>query len=187
MSNEIYYGKTILLRPVEVSDYEFVHSLRVAPKSVQFLTPVDNDPLQQKAWLQEYKKREANGTEFYSIIQRLDNDQPVGSLRAYNMDHQASIVNAGSWILNENKTLTSAIESILLMVDLLNNLGFKSIIIDARKDNKPALRFIKKISQRFHSEDETNEFYVIDVDAMRATFYKDNEHFISHDVPQKDA
>ncbi len=36
MSNEIYYGKTILLRPVEVSDYEFVHSLRVAPKVCNF-------------------------------------------------------------------------------------------------------------------------------------------------------
>ncbi len=116
------------------------------------------------------KNVKPHGTEFYCIIQRLDNDQPVGSLRAYNMDQQASIVNAGSWILNDNKTLTSAIESILLMVDLLNNLGFKSIIIDARKDNKPALRFIKKISQRFHSEDETNEFYVIDVDVDARNF-----------------
>ncbi|GEM_PF-1345959 len=187
MSNKIYSGKTVLLRPVEVSDYEFVHSLRVAPKSLQFLSPVDNDPLQQKAWLYEYKKREEAGTELYCIIQRLDNNEPVGSLRAYNMNHEASIVNAGSWIINDNKTLTSAIESILLMVDLLNDLGFESIIIDARKDNKSALRFIKKISQRFHSEDETNEYYVIDVPIMRSTFYKDNEHYISHDAPQKDA
>lgn len=181
------YGKTILLRPVEVSDYEFVHSLRVAPKSTQFLTPVDNDPLQQKVWLEEYKNREAAGLEYYFLIQRQDNQQLVGSLRAYKMDKEKSLGHAGSWILNENKTMTSAIESILLMVDFMEEIGFRYIVIDARKDNKPALRFIKKISQSFYSEDETNEYYLIDVPVMKETFYKDNQHFITPDVPEKDA
>lgn len=181
------YGKTILLRPVEVSDYEFVHSLRVAPKSVQFLTPVDNDPLQQKAWLQEYKYRESEGSEYYYIIQRQDNQQPVGSLRAYGVDKEAGVVKCGSWILNENKTMTSAVESILLMVDAMNEMGFKIIIVDARKDNRPALRFIKKISHRFHSEDETNEYYEIDIPVMLSTFYQENIQYITPDAPEKDA
>ncbi|MCC3703432.1 GNAT family N-acetyltransferase [Rouxiella badensis] len=181
------YGKTILLRPVETSDYEFVHSLRVAPKSTQFLTPVDDDPLQQKVWLENYKKREAAGEEYYFIIQRIDNQQPIGSLRAYGVDREKSIAHCGSWILNENKTMTSAIESILLMLESMNDIGIGVLVVDARKDNAPALRFIKKISHRYHGEDETNHFYEIDVPVMLATFYKENEHFILPDAPEKDA
>ncbi|NIF23883.1 MULTISPECIES: GNAT family N-acetyltransferase [Pantoea] len=171
-------GKTISLRLAEVSDYLFIHSLRVAPKSAQFLTPVDDDPLQQKTWLENYKLREQEGREYYFIIQRTDNNQPVGSLRAYNVNHEASTAQCGSWILNDQKTITSAIESILLICEYMHSIGIRLVIVDARKDNKPALRFIRKISHRPHSEDETNLYYEIDVPVMVTDFYKDNHKYI---------
>lgn len=166
------------MRLAQVDDYEFVHSLRIAPKSTVFLSKVDDDPIQQKIWLEGYKKREAKGQEYYFIISRKDNQQPIGSMRIYDIDFESGIARVGSWILNENKTMTSAIETILLLVEALTDLPMPVIIVDARKDNVSALRFIKKISHRYHGEDETNHFYEIDIPVMLATFYKDNQHYI---------
>ncbi|MCC3703453.1 GNAT family N-acetyltransferase [Rouxiella badensis] len=179
-----FHGKTIVLRPVEISDYEFIHSLRVAPKSTKFLSIVDDDPLQQKRWLEQYKKREDAGEECYFLIQRVDNAQSVGSLRAYNIDNEKKTAQCGSWILNENKTMTSAVESILLLCEVMDELGMKKVIVDARKDHAMALRFIKKISQRFHSEDATNFYYEIDMPVIMTEFYKDNHHYIERDIAQ---
>ncbi|CAM3457826.1 branched-chain amino acid aminotransferase [Rouxiella silvae] len=181
-----YSGKTIFLRFAEVEDYAFVHSLRVAPKSATFLSKVDDDPLQQKTWLTEYKKREAAGVEFYFIISRIDTQQPVGSIRVYNVDFEAGTAQVGSWILNDNKTMSAGIESILLIIEIMSDMKMPVLIVDARKDHSTALRFIKKISHRYRGEDETNHFYEIDVPVLLATFYKENQHYILPELPEKD-
>lgn len=53
-----YIGKSIRLCLVSIEDYEFIHSIRVLPSSIKFLSQVDNNPLLQKVWLEGYKKRE---------------------------------------------------------------------------------------------------------------------------------
>lgn len=173
-----FIGKTIKLCLVSIEDYEFIHSIRVLPTSIKFLSQVDNNPLQQKYWLEKYKIREAAGQEYYFLIVRLSTDSPVGTIRAYHVDHEKSRAQCGSWILTDKKTLSSAIESILLMCQAMNDVGIRSVIVDARKDNTNALRFIKKISHRFFSEDETNLYYEIDVPIMVQRFYQDNLKFL---------
>lgn len=174
-----FIGKTIKLSLVSIEDYEFIHSIRVLPTSVKFLSQVDNNPLQQKYWLEKYKQREAAGEEYYFLIVKLSADSPVGTIRAYNVDQVNSRAQCGSWILTDKKTLSSAIESILLMCQAMNAVGIRSVIVDARKDNTNALRFIKKISHRFFSEDETNLYYEIDVPVMVQKFYKDNLKYLN--------
>ncbi|NIF23029.1 GNAT family N-acetyltransferase [Candidatus Pantoea multigeneris] len=175
-------GKTIKLRMVEVSDYAFIHSLRVAPEKNKFLSAVDDNPELQKAWLQKYKQREQNGEEFYFIIERLDNQEMVGTMRAYDVDPERMSIRCGSWILNDNKTLTSAVESILLTWDFMREHHFKYLIVDARKEHVSALRFIRKISHRYYGEDETNFFYEIDVEKFAESFYQPNQHYVSPEL-----
>lgn len=174
-----YIGKSIRLCLVSIEDYEFIHSIRVLPSSIKFLSQVDNNPLLQKVWLEGYKKRELAGEEYYFLIIRVDSSVPVGTIRAYNVDHANSIAQCGSWILTDKKTLSSAIESILLMCRAMNDVGIRKVIVDARKDNAKALKFIMKISHRFHSEDETNSYYEIDVPTMVTSFYKDNLKYLN--------
>ncbi|WP_369788123.1 GNAT family N-acetyltransferase [Rouxiella sp. WC2420] len=173
-----YIGKSVKLCLVSIADYEFVHSIRVLPSSIKFLSQVDNNPLEQKRWLESYKEREISGKEYYFLIVRLDTATPVGTIRAYNVDNIESIAQCGSWILTDKKTLSSAIESILLMCQAMNDKGIKTVIVDARKDNAKALKFIIKISHRFHSEDDTNLYYEIDVPTMVQRFYKDNLKYL---------
>ncbi len=177
-----HIGKSVKLCLVSIEDYEFIHSIRVLPSSIKFLSQVDSDPLVQKHWLEGYKTRETAGKEYYFLIVRLDIAIPVGTIRAYNVDSIKSIAQCGSWILTEKKTLSSAIESILLMCQAMSAIGINTVIVDARKDNSNALRFIKKISHRFHSEDETNLYYEIDVPTMVLRFYRDNMKYLKPQI-----
>ena len=55
------YG--ITLRPVEVTDAEFILELRTDKRLGQFLSTTSPDLDQQREWIRGYKKREAVGEE----------------------------------------------------------------------------------------------------------------------------
>ncbi|MEL0638710.1 hypothetical protein V6259_18405 [Marinomonas sp. TI.3.20] len=48
-------GKLINLRVAQVEDAEFILHLRLLQHKAQYLSPVKNDLVKQKAWLEGYK------------------------------------------------------------------------------------------------------------------------------------
>lgn len=172
-------GKTISLRPAEVSDYIFIHNLRKSVTRPEFLSDIPDDPLFQKQWLEKYKQRELDGQEMYFVIQKIDTNEPIGTIRAYSPDWQEKRISCGSWVLNENKPRTAAIETIMLLSKVFMTNGINHIIVDAVKEHKSALRFIRKISNRFFSEDETNLYYEIDVSYFLNNFYQEHKFHIN--------
>ena len=145
-------SKTVRLRLVQESDAEFILKLRLDSRYQQFLSPVSPDVDAQKRWIRNYKVHEAEGQQFYFMIERNDGI-PCGTVRVY--DLQADSFCWGSWILNENKTRTAALESAFLVYQFgFGDLGFKKSRFDVLKENTAVVSFHQKMGAVQVAEDE---------------------------------
>lgn len=163
-------SKTIQLRLVEVTDAEFILSLRLNPKFNQFLSHVDANLDDQKEWIQRYKKDESNQKQFYFIIEKLDGT-PCGTIRVYDLKEDSFCW--GSWILNENKTKFAALESAFLVYQFgFENLGFSKSHFDVMKENTKVISFHTKMGATQVGEDDLNLFFEITKEAVTNTMKK---------------
>lgn len=136
-------SKTIRMRLVEESDAEFILKLRLDERYNKHLSNVNPEVQAQKEWIRKYKKDEAEGKQFYFIIERLDGTL-CGTVRIYDLLEESFCW--GSWVLNEDKTRYAAIESAFLVYQFgFDELGFKKSHFSVRKGNKSVISFHKKM------------------------------------------
>ena len=84
----------------------------------------------QRTWIEDYKSREAQGQEFYYVIERKDGTR-CGLVRLY--DIEAESFTWGSWILDENKTRKAALESAVLSFGIgFDAIGVQLANVDVR-------------------------------------------------------
>lgn len=166
-------GNTINLRLINIDDAEFVLSLRLTSDYNQFLSKVEDDIEAQREWINNYKIDEQLKKQFYFIIEKSDGT-PCGTVRVY--DFKTDSFSWGSWILNSNKTRTSAIESALLVYEFgFNNLNFKKCHFEVMKENKSVITFHKKFGAKMVNEDNNNYFFEItpeNIQKMKVKFSK---------------
>lgn len=152
---------TIHFRPVEENDAEFICHLRNNPVLNKHISQSSAIVDEQKAWIEKYKSREAAELEYYFLICRNDNNQPVGTIRLY--DFQSSPKKSfcwGSWILNENKTRYAAIESALLVYKFaFEQLDFEQSHFDVRKENIGVHNFHMRLGAEHIDSNGQDNFY----------------------------
>lgn len=159
-------SKSIRLRLIEESDAAFILTLRLDPRYNTFLSAVVADVAAQKKWISHYKEDEAKGAQYYFIIERLDGT-PCGTVRVYDMREDSFCW--GSWILNENKTRYSALESAFLVYTFgFEHLGFNKCHFDVRKGNTKVISFHEKMGAYRTGEDDVDIFFEITPDAVAA-------------------
>ncbi len=153
-------GKTIRLRLVEVDDAKFVHCLRVDGKYNKHLSQVTGSVEDQRKWIESYKERENKEIEYYFIIERIDDDVLVGTVRLYDFIDEKKSFSWGSWILNEDKTRYSAIESAMLVYEVaFNELGFECCHFEVRKGNEHTIKFHQRFGAKIIGENEVELFF----------------------------
>jgi RimJ/RimL family protein N-acetyltransferase len=159
-------SKTIRLRLIDLTDAEFVLSLRLDGRYNQFLSAVSSDINGQKEWIKQYKIDEENGLQFYFIIERNDG-VPCGTIRVYDLKKDSFCW--GSWILNEDKTRYAALESAFLIYKFgFELLGFKKSHFDVMKDNKKVVSFHQKMGAIQIDEDKDNYYFEIYNDSVES-------------------
>lgn len=152
-------SKSIKFRLIEQSDAEFVLSLRLDNKYNSFLSKVGADLEAQRKWISEYKKDEESGLQYYFIIERNDGT-PCGTVRLY--DFNGDSFCWGSWILNEDKTKYSALESAFLVYQHgFENLNFKKCHFEVMKENRQVIAFHKKLGAIETGEDDLHFYFEI--------------------------
>ena len=159
--------KTIRLRLVEENDAKFILDLRLDEKYNKFLSSVSSDIEKQKEWIRKYKEDELQKKQFYFIIEKIENNQPCGTVRIYDLrEHSFSW---GSWILNKHKTRFAALESAFLVYQFgFNELGYKKSHFDVRKDNIKVIAFHEKMGAKKLSEDKENYYFEIQESSILA-------------------
>ena len=157
-------SKTIRFRFVEEADADFILNLRLDDRYNQFLSGVSPDLEAQKEWIKNYKYHEADGTQFYFIIERLDSTK-CGTVRIYDLKENSFCW--GSWILNEEKTRYAALESAFLVYQFgFDELGYEQSHFDVMKGNKGVISFHEKMGAVRIGEDEDNVYFTIAKDTV---------------------
>ena len=151
-------GWRLRLRLVEASDAAYIHRLRTDTRYNKHLSAVTGGVAEQREWIEEYKRREAAGLEYYYIIERLDDCSPCGVVRLY--DIEGDCFTWGSWILDANKPSKAALESAVLSFALgFRGLGARLALIDVRRENARALAFYRGFGMIETGEDADNCYF----------------------------
>ncbi len=158
-------GKHIRLRTVEVEDAIFVYQLRTDRQRTEHLSCITGTVDDQKAWIGEYKKREAKGGEYYFVIESKEG-KAQGLVRLY--DFQGNSFSWGSWLIQTDAPVYTAIESAMLVYEFaFYSLGFENSHFQVRKGNKKVIAFHKRFGAVIDSENDgeycfnmTKESYV---------------------------
>ncbi|WP_306120540.1 MULTISPECIES: GNAT family N-acetyltransferase [unclassified Roseitalea] len=150
-------GLQLRLRLVTPEDAAYLHGLRTDPRHNTHLSPVSGTVADQRAWIERYKRREAEGLEAYYIIERRDGTH-CGTVRLY--DIHGDRFTWGSWILDANKPPKAALESAILSFDIaFGPLGLRTASIDARRQNETALRFYRRFGATETGTDDLNVYF----------------------------
>lgn len=155
-------ANSVYLRLVSTDDAEFICQLRNNQQLNTYISQSTNEVNAQRVWLEKYKTRENCGEEYYFLICRNDNDLPIGTVRLYDFKPNRESFCWGSWILNDNKTQSSALESALLVYQFgFDVLGFKQSHYDVRKGNDKVHSFHLKMGAIKVFEDELDVHYIL--------------------------
>lgn len=152
-------SKTIRLRLINENDAEFILGLRLDNRYNKFLSEVPDDISLQRLWIRNYKVDEADGLQFYFLIERLDGVS-CGTVRVYDIRNDSFCW--GSWILSDEKTMSAALESAFLIYDFgFNFLGCDKSHFDVMKGNEKVISFHRKMGARQIREDERNYYFEV--------------------------
>lgn len=131
------------VRLVREEDAEFILSLRNNPELNQYIHPTNSDVEQQRQWLREYKKREADGLEYYFIYSM--NNEPFGLDRVYKINQEDDSYTWGSWICKPGISAAQLMLQYVLSTDIINNtIRLEQCYYDVRKDNLKVLYFHRR-------------------------------------------
>ena len=165
-------GPNLILRLIKPDDAAYVHGLRSNPAYNTHLSTVTGTVDDQRTWIEDYKSREAQGQEFYYVIERKDGMR-CGLVRLYDFDVES--FTWGSWILDESKPRKAALESAVLIYQI-GFLGhnFGSAIFEVLNKNSHTLAFHRRFGALETGHDELNTYFKY----ARARFEKDKmAHF----------
>jgi RimJ/RimL family protein N-acetyltransferase len=150
-------GPNLNLRLVTPKDAEYVYDLRMNSAYNQHLSEVSGTAEDQRRWIEGYKTREAEGREFYYIIEHKD-ARPCGVVRLYDLDQDS--FTWGSWILDAGKPPKAALESAVLSFGIgFHELHRKTAKVDVRVGNLHAQAFYRRLGMTESHENKTDIFF----------------------------
>lgn len=158
------YG--IKLRLVEVNDAEFIFELRTDPNLNKFISFTGPQIANQINWLEEYKRREENGLEYYYVAED-NNGNRFGTIRLYNFDERS--FELGSWVFKPKSPIGIAVKAHFLGFEI----GFEMLKmeygrLEIRKKNEPVLKYIKDFKPILIKEDDLNFYFIL----TKENFYR---------------
>ncbi len=159
-------GVSLALRLIRTDDAEYVYGLRVNPKYNQHLSKVSGTVQDQIAWIENYKAREAEGLEYYYIIERLDGVR-CGTVRLY--DIASGAFTWGSWILDHNKTAKAALECAYIIYKIaFDELKLSEANFEVSVDNQNTIMFHNRFGAIETNRDSENLFFTYTRDRFEA-------------------
>jgi len=148
------YG--IHARFVDVSDVDFVLSLRSDRELTKYIHQVEPDRESQVHWIEKYKERERLGKEYYFIFSRDGVD--YGLERIYEITEET--FTHGSFLFKPGAPLgMSSLCDIITREVGFEILELSKNLFDVRKGNKNVLHYHKSYKPSFLYETELDIFF----------------------------
>ena len=154
-------GRTLIFRNVEVTDAEFILSLRTDAKKSKYLMETSPEVRRQINWLEDYAGKTDQA---YFIIENKEGSS-LGTVRIY--DAKQDSFCWGSWILKDEAPKSAAIESALMVYSYaIDYLGFKKAHLDIRKGNEKVVRFHEGFGAVRVGETDIDYLYEIELEKI---------------------
>ena len=135
-------GPQLSFRLVEPIDAAYIYALRRDPTYNTHLSAVTGTILDQANWITRYKDREAQGLEYYFVIDRRGLG-PCGLVRLYDITQES--LTWGSWILDHNKPPKAALESAVLIYRIaFDGLGLTRSDFEVMHENEHTIAFHRR-------------------------------------------
>lgn len=154
-------GNTLAFRNADVSDAEFILSLRTDAVKSRYLSQTSAQLSDQTEWLEAYANR---SDEAYFIIESLSGDR-LGTVRLY--DSRGDSFCWGSWIVKDGAPRPTAVESALMVYAYaVDFLGFTNCHFDVRKENEQVCRFHERFGAVRTGETKMDYLYTLSGEAI---------------------
>lgn len=136
----VYSKYDVAFRFVTEDDAEFIIKLRTDPKKAKYITHTDTDVEKQRTWINSYKKREAEGLEYYFLVSC--GGVPTGVIRIYDI-HDGSF-EVGSIVMIDNAPIHCVLASTIMAKEIaFEILGLEVERSEAYADNKQVVKLQK--------------------------------------------
>jgi hypothetical protein len=154
-------------RFAETDDAEFIWTLRQHGYKARHLSQVGDTVASQRKWLEKYKEREKQGTEYYFVISGSDGER-YGLYRIYDIDEAAGTCQSGSWIFRDDSPANLAVRAEIMMKDLMfEELGIKTLYYDTRLKNKRIYTYSLLQNAELIRRDELNYYFKLTREQFR--------------------
>lgn len=151
-------GPNLVLRLIRPEDAQYVHGLRSDPAYNRHLSEIRGTAEDQRRWIEDYKAREAEGLEFYYVIERRDGVR-CGLVRLYDLREDS--FTWGSWILDANRPPKAALESAVLSFQVgFETLGRQKALVDVRVQNDHAIALYRRFGMAEMCRTEKDIYFV---------------------------
>ena len=149
------YG--LYARLVTEDDVDFILKLRTNKELTKNIHSTDNDREAQIEWIRNYKKREAEGRDYYFIF--FKECIPVALDRIYNI--YSIYATPGSWIIDpQHSSFELALATSLINGYIMFHLlGVELSVYDVRKKNKQVVKFHKLMGAKIFTESDIDYFF----------------------------
>lgn len=148
------YGLTARL--VEESDAPFIVNLRTDARLSRHISTTSGDVEVQRQWLADYQLREAQGIEYYFVIEF--EGHPIGTDRLYHIED--GHFTSGSWVFSPDAPLGASILGGIICKEIaFDLLGMEYDLADIRKENKSVVKHHLTYKPTQIGEDELNYYY----------------------------
>jgi hypothetical protein len=155
----------IQVRLVTIDDAEFILQLRTNPQLNKFIHSTDISIEKQREWINEYKKRELAGIDYYFYYSR--NGVPIGVNRVYDICTNKGT--CGSWVCQKSVSTELPIITLIILREIMfEQLNLEYDYFDVRKQNKKVIKTHMMFGAEQINEDEQNYYYVL----TKENFYK---------------
>jgi RimJ/RimL family protein N-acetyltransferase len=125
------------LRPLALEDAEFIVELRTDPQRSRFLHPIPPSVEAQRAYVEEYFKRDGD---YYFVVERQHENSREGLVAIYNADLQKRTADWGRWILRPGSL--ASVESALRVYEaVFDHLHLDEVHSQTYVENEPVVSF----------------------------------------------
>ena len=138
-SNFTYEKYGIRFRFVNEDDAAFIIKLRTDPRLTRYIHDTDCDIDKQKVWINNYKIREQNGTEYYFVV--ISENTPVGLIRIYNIHD--NVFTVGSIVMEKDAPIHCVLAATIMAKEIafeILNLELEDTFDGVHVDNKKVLK-----------------------------------------------
>lgn len=126
------------LRPVEISDAEFIVNLRNQPFAKGTIHATSTSVEKQEEWIKLWQEKEHD---YYWIIEDTQMFSPIGTIGFYDVDLENMEGMPGRWVMLPQTTVNIMAPFLLMYGYIFDVLRFRRVIMDVVAANKKVRRF----------------------------------------------